>query len=47
MDNEVKQENKEVKQENKGITIVKYNGKLYFSDEFNNNNLEHPLHIPE
>lgn len=44
MDNEVKQENKN---ECKGISIIEHNGKLYFSDEFENNNLEHPLHIPE
>jgi hypothetical protein len=38
---------KEVKEENKGITIVEHNEKLYFSDEYNNNNLQHPLFIPE
>lgn len=37
----------EVKKEPKGITIVEHDGKLYFSDEFENNNLAHPLFIPE
>lgn len=37
----------EVKQENEGITIIEHEGKLYFSDEFNNGNLNHPLNIPE
>lgn len=36
----------EVKQENKGITIIEHDGKLYFSDEFENGNLNHPLNIP-
>ena len=36
----------EVKQENKGITIIEHDGKLYFSDELNNGNLNHPLNIP-
>lgn len=36
----------DVKQENNGITIIEYEGKLYFSDEFNNGNLNHPLNIP-
>ena len=39
---EVKQE-----KEKEGIKIIEHDGKLYFSDEFENNNLEHPLHIPE
>lgn len=37
----------EVKQENDSITIVEYEGKLFFSDEFENDNLNHPLNIPE
>lgn len=37
----------EVKQENEGITIIENDGKLYFSDEYNNGNLNHPLNIPE
>lgn len=37
----------EVKQENEGITIIEHEGKLFFSDEFENDNLEHPLFIPE
>ena len=37
----------DVKQENNGIKIIEYEGKLYFSDEFNNGNLNHPLNIPE
>lgn len=36
----------EVKQENEGITIIEHDGKLYFSDEFEKNNLNHPLNIP-
>ena len=36
----------EIKQENEGITIIEHDGKLYFSDEFNNGNLNHPLSIP-
>ena len=36
----------EVKQENDGITIIEHEGKLYFSDEFYNGNLNHPLNIP-
>lgn len=36
----------DVKQENNGITIIEHEGKLYFSDEFNNGNLNHPLNIP-
>lgn len=38
---------KKVNKESKGITIIEHEGKLYFSDEFENNNLAHPLHIPE
>lgn len=37
----------EVKQENDSITIVEHEGKLFFSDEFENDNLNHPLYIPE
>lgn len=37
----------EVKQENNGITIIEHEGKLYFSDEFENGNLNHPLNIPK
>lgn len=40
-------ETKEVKQDNQGITIIEHDGKLYFSDEYNNGNLNHPLNIPE
>lgn len=40
-------ETEEVKQDNRGITIIEHDGKLYFSDEFNNGNLNHPLNIPE
>ena len=36
----------EVKQDNEGITIIEHDGKLYFSDEFKNGNLNHPLNIP-
>ena len=39
--------NEEVTQGNNGITIIEHEGKLYFSDEFNNGNLNHPLNIPE
>lgn len=39
--------NEEVKQENDSIRIVEHEGKLFFSDEFENDNLEHPLFIPE
>lgn len=37
----------DVKQDNQGITIIEHDGKLYFSDEYNNGNLNHPLNIPE
>lgn len=37
----------EVKKDYEGITIIEYNGKYYFSDEFENNNFNHPLNIPE
>lgn len=40
-------ETEEVKQDNQGITIIEHDGKLYFSDEYNNGNLNHPLNIPE
>ena len=40
-------ENEEVKQDNQGITIIEHDGKLYFSDDLKNNNLSHPLSIPE
>ena len=36
----------EIKQENKGITIIEHEGKLYFSDEYHNGILTHPLEIP-
>ena len=36
----------EFKQEKQGITIIENEGKLYFSDEFYNGNLNHPLNIP-
>lgn len=36
----------EVKQENEGITIIEHDGKLYFSDEYNSGNFNHPLNIP-
>lgn len=39
-------ETEEVKQDNRGITIIEHDGKLYFSDEYNNGNLNHPLNIP-
>ena len=39
--------NEEVTQDNNGITIIEHEGKLYFSDEFYNGNLNHPLNIPE
>lgn len=39
-------ETEEVKQDNQGITIIEHDGKLYFSDEYNNGNLNHPLNIP-
>ena len=38
--------NEEVTQGNNGITIIEHEGELYFSDEFNNGNLNHPLNIP-
>ena len=40
-------EKEEVKQQKEGIKIIEHEGKLYFSDEFENNNLEHPLNIPK
>lgn len=39
-------ETEEVKQDNQGITIIEHDGELYFSDEYNNGNLNHPLNIP-
>lgn len=36
----------EIKQDNDGITIIEHDGELYFSDEFEKNNLSHPLYIP-
>lgn len=36
----------DIKQDNQGITIIEHDGKLYFSDEYNNGNLNHPLNIP-
>lgn len=33
-------------EEDEGITIVEHEGKKYFSDEFNQGNLNHPLNIP-
>ena len=40
-------EKEELKQENKGITIIEHEGKLYFSDEAENNNFNHPLNLAE
>lgn len=40
-------EKEEVKQKKEGIKIIEHDGKLYFSDDFKNNNLSHPLYIPE
>lgn len=40
-------EKEELKQEDNGITIVEYDGKLYFSDEVKNNNFNHPLNMGE
>ena len=37
----------EVKQDDQCITIIEHDGKLYFSDEFNIGNLNHPLNISE
>ena len=36
----------EIKQDNEGITIIEHEGKLYFSDEYNEGILTHPLDIP-
>lgn len=36
----------ESKQNNDGITIIEHEGKLYFSDEYHNGILTHPLDIP-
>ena len=36
----------EIKQENEGITIIEHEAKLYFSDEYYNGILSHPLDIP-
>lgn len=36
----------EIKQDNEGITIIEHEGKLYFSDEYYNDILTHPLDIP-
>lgn len=36
----------EIKQENEGITIIEHEGKLYFSDEYYEGILTHPLYIP-
>lgn len=30
-----------------GISIIEHDGKLYFSDEFQDGILTHPLYIPE